>query len=143
MIAAAFLTSAMTVDNSLEVGKNAPKIETIDGTNVVNDANFSKKTNFGKTTVVNFWNPKKPSSRIANKTLSRKYSENNENVQFISICTDADDKLMNEVMKIDGVNPDINFSFSQISPRVFKDYDVENSPRTFVISPEGKILEMI
>ena len=138
MIAAFFLTSAMSVDNKLEVGEKAPKIETIEGINVVNDANSEPKTR-----VISFWNPKKPASRIANKNLSLKYGQNASDVEFISICTDSNENLMAQVMKLDGVNVDKNYSYSNISPRVFKDYDVENNPRAFVINPDGKIAEIL
>lgn len=139
MIAAAFLTSAIPVDKVAEIGKAAPKIETIEGTNVGFDANSESKTR-----VVSFWNPKKPASRIANKNLSRIYGENKEeNIEFISICTDSDEALMKEVMKTDGVEINNVYSAAGISPRVFKDYDVENSPRAFKISPEGIITEII
>lgn len=139
MIAAAFLTSAMTVDKSLKIGDKAPKIETIEGINVVNDANSA-----GKTKVISFWNPKDPSSRIMNKNLSREYEETNgDKVDFISICTDNDEKLMQSVMQIDGVDSRNSYSYSEVSPRVFKDYGVENQTKAFVISPEGKIEKMI
>ena len=36
-----------------------------------------------------------------------------------------------------------NYSYSQISSRVFKDYGVEESPKAFVITPEGKISQII
>ena len=139
MIAAAFLSSAMSVDKTLEVGKNAPKIETISGTNVGYDANSE-----GKTKLISFWNPKKPASRIANRKLSREYGENsNDNIEFISICTDSDKELMNEVMKIDGVNADKAYAFSDITPRVFKDYGVEEATKAYLISPDGKILSIL
>ena len=138
MIAAAFLTSAMTVDKSLKIGDKAPKIETIEGINVVNDANSA-----GKTKVISFWNPKDPSSRIMNKNLSREYEETiGDKVDFISICTDNDEKLMQSVMQIDGVDSRNSYSYSEVSPRVFKDYGVENQTKAFVISPEGKIVEI-
>lgn len=138
MIAAAFLSSAMSVDNTPEVGKNAPKIETIQGTNVGYDANSEK------TKVISFWSPKKPMSRINNRNLYRQYADNNrDNVEFISICTDSDVNLMKEVLKIDGVNENLNYEYSEISSRAFKDYGVENNPKAFVISSEGKILEII
>ena len=139
MIAAAFLSSAMSLDKTLEVGKSAPKIETVDGTNVGYDANSE-----GKTKLISFWNPKKPVSRIANRNISRQYCGNSdEDVEFISICTDSDSDLMKEIMKIDGVNADKVFSYSDISPRVFKDYGVEENPKAFLISPDGKILSII
>ena len=139
IIAAAFLTSAMTVDKSLEVGNKAPKIETIEGINVVNDANSE-----GKTKVISFWSPKNPASRIANRNLSRAYGEDSDGkVDFISICTDSDEQLMEAVMQIDGIESGKNYSYSQISPRVFKDYGVEFRPKAFVVSADGKIEKMM
>ena len=139
IIVAAFLSSAVSIDKTIAVGKNAPKIETIDGTNVGNDANFQNKTK-----VVSFWNPKNASSRIANRNLSRQYDGNsNYDIEFISICTDSDEALMNEVVKIDGLNKANNYAYSEISPRVFKDFNVEENPKAFKISSEGKILEIL
>lgn len=131
----AFLSSAISEDKNIGIGSKAPKIETIEGGNVVNDANSGDKT-----IVVSFWSPKIPASRISNRNLSRMYGENeNDNFKFISICTDSDENLMNEVIKIDGLNKDLIYPYSQISPRVFKDYDVAASPGAFIISPDGKI----
>lgn len=128
----------MSFDKTLEVGSKAPKIEKIDGTNVGYDANSETKAK-----LISFWTPKKPASRIANRNLSREYGENSEqNIEFISICTDADDELMKEVVKIDGLNVENVYSCSEISPRVFKDYNVEDSPKAYMISPEGKIVEI-
>lgn len=138
MVAAAFLSSAIDVDRSLEKGMNAPKIETNDGTNVGRDANSETKT-----TVVSFWTPKKPASRISNKDLSRRFYDENKETEFISICIDSDKALMDEVMKIDGVKADKVFSAADVSQRTFKDYDVETNPRAFIISQEGKIQEII
>lgn len=139
MIAAAFLSSAaFDFDKSVKVGKTAPKIETVEGINVVNDAN-SENIDQNKATVISFWSPKNPASRIANKNLSLKYGAGNEDVNFISICTDSNDNLMKEVIKIDNVNPDFNYSYSQISPRAFKDYGVEQSPKAFMIDSDGKV----
>lgn len=135
MIAVAFLSSAIAVDNSPAVGNKAPEIETISGINVANDANSESK---GK--LISFWNPKVPASRIANKKFNETYAgSNNENIDFISISTDKDDNLSREILKLDGINPDQSFAYSEISERVFKDYDVETSPRAFLISPDGKI----
>lgn len=136
---AAFLSSAISFDKTIEVGNKAPKIETIEGINVGVDANSE-----GKTKLISFWDPKKPVSRISNRNLSLQFGENNdENIEFISICVDSDELLMKEVMKIDGVKTDQSYSYNQISPRVFKDFDVENNPRAFKISGDGRILEII
>lgn len=138
MIAAAFLSSAIDTDKSVEIGKAAPKIETVEGTNVVVDANSEAKTK-----VISFWSPKKAASRISNRNLAMKYGNDNPDTEFISICTDSDETLMREVMKIDGVNGSPAYSYSEISPRTFKDYDAEKNPRAFKISPEGRIVEII
>lgn len=138
IIAAAFLTSAMGVDNTVKVGNKAPEIETISGSSVVENTLTD-----GKAKLVSFWSPKKPASRIANRQLGNKYGDNSGNVEFISICTDSDETLMNEILKLDGINRDNNFSYSEISPRVFKDYDVENNPKAFLISSDGKIEKII
>ena len=45
-------------------------------------------------------------------------------------------------MKIDGINADKAYSSNEIASRVFKDYGVNNAPKAFMISPEGKILEI-
>lgn len=139
IIVAAFLTSAMGTDKSLEIGNKAPEIETVDGTNVGYDANSE-----GKTKLVSFWNPKKADSRIANKKLSESYAGYSKNeVEFISICTDSDDDLMAEVLKVDGINAEASYAKSEIAPRVFKDFGVEENPKAFLISPQGKILQIL
>lgn len=138
LVAAIFLTSAMWEDKSLTKGSNAPVIEFNEGL-IVGDDNKAE----GKTKIVSFWSPKKPSSRIENRRLSKLYGESNTEYEFISICIDKDEALMREVMKIDGMDTKNNFSYSQISPRVFKDYRVEDSPAAFMISSDGKIIERI
>ena len=139
MIAAAFLTSAINADKTLEVGNNAPKIETVEGINVVNDANSA-----GKTRLISFWSPKNPESRIANRNYSRIYGDTvSTDIEFISICTDSDEALMKEVMKIDGINASNNYAHSQISQRTFKDYGVVHNPRAFLVSPDGTIEKIL
>ena len=137
-MAAAFLSSAIGSEKNLSIGSKAPKIMTIEGSNVVADAKSE-----GKTTVVSFWTPKNPASRIANLQLSRKYGEMNEETNFISICTDSDDILMNAVMKKDGTDKEIHYSSSQLSSRVMKDYGVEENPKAFLIGNDGKIKDIL
>ena len=139
MIAAFFLSSAIIEDKTLKPGKNAPKIETVEGINVGYDANSEPKTR-----IISFWSPKNPTSRITNKDLEKLYGDNsNGEVEFISICTDNDEALMQEVMKVDGLEQINNYSYSQISPRVFKDYGVDENPKAFKIGTDGKIVEII
>lgn len=138
MVAVAFLSSAIPVEDTSLIGKAAPKIETISGKDVVNDANSAQKTK-----VVSFWNPKNPASRISNRNLSKIYGKDNEEVEFISICTDSDSVLMEQVMRQDGMVIDRSYAYSEISPRVFKDYAVDQNPMAFVISSQGKITEIL
>lgn len=138
MIAAAFLSSAIGSDKSLEVGKKAPKIETVKGTNVGYDANSEEKTR-----IISFWSPKKPASRIANRNLSLQYGSESDNVEFISICTDKDENLMREVMKKDGISHVNAYSASQLPSRVLKDYDAEETPKAYMIGPDGKISKVL
>lgn len=138
IIVAVFLSSAISKDNSLKIGEEAPKIETINGNNVVVDA-----TTGSKQRLISFWNPKIASSRISNINLSKEYGIENEKVEFISICTDGDEALMAEVIKLDGLQGIKNYSYSEISPRVFKDYDVKDNPKAFLLSNEGKIIKIL
>lgn len=139
MLTAAFLSSAMMVDKTLKTGDTAPKIETIDGINVGHDATSEKKAK-----LISFWTPKKPESRISNRNLSVEYrNKEGEEVEFISICTDSDDGLMKEVMKTDGVQASRIYSAKEINPRVFKDYGADENPRAFLISVDGKIVEIL
>ena len=137
--AAFFLSSSMWADKAPEVGTKAPEIETISGEYVGNDVDSETKTK-----IISFWNPKKPESRISNRNLSRQYGKNSdETIEFISICTDSDEDLFKEIVKIDGLDVENTYSYYEIVPRVFKDYGVTQYPKAFMISPEGNILNIL
>ncbi|MCH5240105.1 MAG: hypothetical protein J1F38_07770 [Muribaculaceae bacterium] len=138
VIAAAFLTSAIGSHKTLEVGSKAPKIETIDGANVVADA-----TSEGKVKIVSFWSPKKPASRITNKTLHAKYAAEPENVDLISICLDSDENLMREVMKQDGIEDMECYSVNNIARHSLKDYQADKDPKAYIIGADGRIEKML
>ena len=129
LVLTAFLSSYMPNNGMLKEGSEAPAIERLDG----------RKENLrdGKTRLVSFWNPKNPSSRISNKRLSEFCSDSD--VEFISICTDSDVALMQEVLRMDDISTENALAYSDLSPRVFKDYGVEDHPAAFLISPKGKI----
>ena len=129
-IAAAFLSSAMSPDTALTTGSSAPTIEKTTGGNI----NLKGE----KETVISFWSPKDPLSRINNKNNSEKYSDGS--VEYISVCIDSDDSLAHEVLHYDGTELNGNhLLYSDVNSRVFKDYGVENAPKTFHINPQGKI----
>lgn len=136
IIAAAFLSSAIDVDKNIKVGKTAPKVEISDKNKTID---FSSND---KIKIVSFWSTQNPASRISNRNLSQKYKENND-IEFISVCTDEDVSLMNEVVKIDGLISDNCFSLSQVSLNTIKDYNAEKYPKAYVINEEGIITEII
>lgn len=139
MVAAGFLTSAIPVDKSLQIGNKAPGIETVNGINVVSDANSE-----GKEKVICFWSPKDAASRIAYRELTNRIESNiDQNLELVSICTDSDEALMREVIKIDGMKAENNYSFSEVSPRVFKDYYTSKGNKSYIIGTDGRISEIL
>ena len=134
LIITAFLSSNINSDNTIKEGSKAPAIERISGE--------KENLNDGKYRLINFWSPKNPESRIANKTYSDLVEKKPDlKVEFISISTDSDDLLSDEVRKYDGADKSGKYySYSELNRRVFKDYKVTDSPSAFLISPEGKII---
>lgn len=135
LIATAFLSSYIPDNDTLEIGSKAPAIELT-----------SENPKTGEVTsegyrLVSFWSPKNPSSRIANSEYV-KYFKNHpdSDIAFISISTDEDDNLSAQVLNHDGVSSlGSHLLYSDVNERLFKDYDVENHPRAFLIGPDGKI----
>ena len=132
----AFLSSFIPREEKITEGIQAPSIELTES-----------KTELGKNnkyTLLNFWSPKDPISRISNLQISKILSDQTiSNVDFISICIDADDVLASEVLKYDGTDSiGLHLTYSQISERVFKDYNVADKSNTFLIDPSGKILKV-
>lgn len=133
-MAAIFLSSAISRENNLEIGSKAPEITFQDGKKEVAIK--------GNLKLVNFWNPKNPSSRINNKNFTNYFKNNPEsNIEYITICTDSDELLAQEVMKNDGTALfGSHFYQKDINERVLKDYGVESNPRSFLIDADGKII---
>ena len=136
MIATAFLSSYISNEDNLKVGDKAPEIRFTN--------NLSECLEEKNLKLINFWNPKKPSSRIANKTYAEYFRQNNDcDIQFISICTDSDDLLAKELLNYDGIDDcGLHFSYSDVDSRIFKDYNVADNPVAFLISSEGMILDV-
>lgn len=135
-IAAIFLSSYMVDDSDLKTGSSAPAIEIIEGKDLVSSSISQEKE-----ILVHFWSPKNASSRITNKHFSEIFRNNPDlGIEFVSICTDEDEVLAQEVMRIDGTEKfGEHFTYSDISERVFKDYNVVESPQSFLIGTDGKI----
>ena len=137
LIVTAFLSSYISGYDGLKIGQIAPDIELND---IKISDNIKVKTP-GKYQLINFWSPKNPDSRIKNMEYYRFFkNQDNREVEFLSICTDPDEKLMKETLLVDGVDSSFNLSFSQVSDRVFKDFDIDNFRKAVLINPEGKIV---
>lgn len=133
LTALAFLSSAIDSGEKLNEGSKVPEIKTLDGS-VINP-------NDGKMRLVNFWSPKDPVSRIANKEFSDYFSSHeNSDIEFISICTDSDDLLAQEVIRYDGAANGRHISYSDLPERIFKDYQVADHPEVFLLDTNGKLL---
>lgn len=132
----AFLSSYNDNENALKPGDKSPEIQLISGSN--------EKLEKAKIRIVNFWSPKDPKSRIANKEISKYIEENpGNNTEFISICTDKDNSLAKEVLKWDGVSNNGNhLLYSDVDSKVFKNFRINNSHKTFLIDKNGKIMKV-
>lgn len=135
LIATAFLSSYITDSNSINVGDAAPKIIKSDNSSI------SLKKDKDHRILINFWSPEIPASRILNKEYSNYLKANPvADIEFISICLDSDDYLSAEIIKNDEIiSSGTHLLYSDVNNRVFKDYDVEDYPRSFLISADGKI----
>lgn len=134
VIAAVFLSSAIPGNRNLSIGSTAPQIQTLNGNSILD-------INNDKNTIVNFWSPKNPASRILNKKLSDNCSKTNSDTEFISICVD-DKGLMDEILRIDSVSGGIHYSSDDINPRSLKDFNTDKFLGAYKISPEGKIISL-
>ena len=135
LIATAFLSSYISDNGSLKVGSTAPEI--VLATNQ-SETQISLKDGYK---LISFWDPKDPSSRISNKEYSSFIKSSPEaGIELVSICTDPDDFLAEEISRIDGSHEaGLKLNSTDISERVLKDYDVEKTPRSYLIGPDGKI----
>lgn len=136
LIVAFFLSSSIIDDPSLKVGSSAPEIKVLSENTV--EKHLVKES---KETLVSFWSPKNPSSRIRNRQyLDFLKSHPELEIEFVSICIDRDDFLANEVRRKDGINAgSLHLNYNQVEERIFKDYGVEESPRAFLIGKDGSI----
>ena len=139
LILAFFLSSAITDNDSLKSGDLAPKI-----TLISEDSPEILNLKDSRITLINFWSPKNPASRISNKQFSEFLRVHPETeIDFITICMDSDTNLAQEVINNDGINNStINLLRNQVADRVFKDYMVEDNYASYLIDKNGKILEI-
>lgn len=98
------LTSAISPKNTpLEVGNQAPEISI----STAAGKSFLLSELRGERVVLNFWSVKDAESRIQNIRLASIAERNGE--KFVGICTDSDRELALEVMRADGVDPEMQY----------------------------------
>lgn len=133
-----FLTSAAGNQRAgAAVGDEVPYLE------VKNDVKrISLSAERGKYVVLNFWSTKDAQSRIDNALFDRALaSGSHRDVAFISVCMDEDTDLWRQILKIDGLNVDCQFEVNDSRlPGIAEDFSVQSACRSYVISPEGKII---
>lgn len=132
-----FFSSAIpTGSHTLEIGKEAPAI-TITGKR---NQDFISQLN-GNYILLNFWSASDPESRINNRLLANLTSRTgNSGIKFVSVCTDADRHIAEEILKVDGINELTTTLFlTDITPEVLEDFQVNSGLRSFLIDPYGNL----
>ena len=134
-MATAFLSSAIDSEERIKEGSFAPEI-------YLNDEKTETITK-GKITLLNFWSPKDPESRIANNNFNNLFLDNiSENFEFLSICVDNDEALAKEVIKYDEISTGRHYQLSEISEKSIKKYNALSNPATYLIDSDGKIISI-
>lgn len=132
----AFLSSSMPSGNSfLETGKEVPSLNIKDTSGQLIEKRIS-----GKNLIVNLWSSDDAKSRVRNIKLSKLMkTEAGKNVIFLSVCTDNDQLLGNELKKLDGIDSHniLNLNRSDLSVNFLKLFQVESGNRLFLIDKKG------
>lgn len=134
LAATAFLLSFIPREESLKEGEKVPEI-TFNNERTI-------ELEKGKFTLLNFWNPKNPDSRIRNSKIMSQYSDIfQDNLEIISICTDSDIDLAKEVIRHDGFDSiGSHVFYSNLDERVILDYKVNEQPELYLIDQSGKLI---
>ena len=125
--------------HSLELGKEAPSVTLSSGSKLSDDSNVK-----GKYVVINFWSYTDPESRLNNKRLADYTSTlPSSKIKLVSICTDSDTSLINEIMKADGISSELtSLSAKDVTPDVIEDYQIKTGNRSFLIDPFGNLVSV-
>lgn len=137
---AAFLSSSIpSGSHYLQIGKEAPSLTLSSDSKVKSLSGID-----GKFVLINFWDPSDPASRIKNQHLSRISSSlPATKVMFISICTQSESNLANEILRIDKISDNTHVLFSSdISADVLEDFQVKSGNRSFLIDPYGNLVSI-
>ncbi len=96
----------------------------------------------GKYVLVNFWGSKDALSRINNKMYDSKL-KNEPNISLVSINLDEDKSLYDQIVLTDKLNTESQYSVLDVTVGdIFADYHLKSGFKSFLINPEGEIIEI-
>lgn len=130
-----FLTSAIpNYHRPLVIGEKAPILENAAGTDMIGEQH-------GKYVVLNFWSASDALSRIKNATYDRIEKNSNGKFLFISINTDKDTSLYQQIIKVDGIKVSGQYSCSDVKiGKITENYNLDRGNKAYLINPDGIIV---
>lgn len=136
ILVALFFTSSIPSSRySLRIGE---EIEILNETNpelkqIISGADY---------TIVSFWSPSAPESRIANHRVSTLARDYQGKVDLISISLD-ESSITDEVLKIDGISGNgHHFKVSDFDENLLKTFQVSKGLRYFLIDRNGNLISV-
>ena len=132
--------TAFNSKTGCEVGQYAPDIRISPINNQHNQQKLSEKR--GKYTLLNFWNTADANSRLATKQYQLALNDItvHGNIEMISINTDADTRLFEEIHRIDGHNSEKAYRYEGRSDKLIRKFGLGRSMKSFLIDPNGEII---
>lgn len=101
----------------------------------------------GKWVILSFWSTTDAESRLTQNqitTITNELSQTDQNmpVELISVNFDRSKQLMQEIVKIDQLNSEMQFHIENRDEiaTLRKTFRMDNALRTFVINPQGKLV---
>lgn len=134
-----FLSSAAHTESTAATpGSEAPALEVYNDQGVVSIASLR-----GHYVILNFWNSADPQSRIDNALYDRSFASSSSEVKCISICTDDDRTLFEQIIKVDGLQQASQYFHddSRIGS-LMADYSAVGAGKSFLIGPDGHVLAL-
>ncbi len=132
-----FTSAFAPTKTGLKEGEQAPKLI------VQNDeTGFDLNTSEGQFVLINFWAGYDAPSRMNNIRYAHAINQTeNRDIALVSISFDTNQRLFEETIKRDGLNPATQF-YDQAGKEsdTFNRYHLEQGFASYLISPEGVII---
>ncbi len=134
-----FLSSAAhTEPTAATPGSEAPALEVSNGQGAVSIASMR-----GHYVILNFWNSADPQSRIDNALYDRSFARSSSGVKCISICTDDDRYLFEQIIRVDGLQEASQYFHDDSRlGSLMADYSAVGAGKTFLIGPDGHVIAL-